>query len=304
MTTSTATLTLTTAFGGHTVYDAIKDGRITVDGVKFNFQEVTPVTAAFRKMCRTLDYDVSEMAIAAYFVAREHGKPFTALPAIVLAHGQHQNIVYNENAGVRTPKDLEGKRVGARSYTVTPGIWIRGILKLEHGLDLDKITWVANDEEHVAEYMSHDPPNVKRQIGANLNQMLEEGDLAAGLWANADAPQIKPFYDDPDGAAKEFYKRYGVFPIDHLVVVKDSVLKEHPDLARALYDALKASKEEAQRRDPHAHIGGVGIMEGDPLPYGLEANRKALQMHLDMCLDQHVLRRPTTLEELFPLAFD
>lgn len=304
MTTSTTTLTLTTAIGGHVVYDAIKDGTITVDGVTLDFQEVRPLTAAFRKMCRTLDYDIAEMAIAAYFVAREYGKPFTALPAVVLAHGQHQNIVYNAATGVTTPKDLEGKKVGTRGYTVTPGIWIRGMLKLEHGVDLDAITWVANDEEHVAEYMSHDPPNVVRRIGADLNRMLADGELAAGLWAGGDGDRIRPFYPDPDAATRAFYERFGVFPIDHVVVVKDAVLREHPWLAQALYEALKAAKAEALRRDPHAHIGGAGIIAGDPLPYGLEANRKALQMLLDMCLDQHVLHKPTTLEDLFPFAFD
>lgn len=304
MTASTTTLTLTTAIGGHLVYDALRDGSITVDGVTLDFQEVTPLTAAFRKMCRTLDYDIAELAIASYFVAREYGKPFTALPAVVLAHGQHQNVVYNTTTGVNTPKDLEGRRVGMRGYTVTPGIWIRGMLKLEHGVDLDKITWVANDEEHVAEYTSHDPPNVTRQLGANLNQMLADGELVAGLWARAEGDHIKPFYPDPDAATREFYQRYGVFPLDHVVVVKDSVLAEHPWLAQALYEALTAAKTEALRKHPHAHIGGAGVVDGDPLPYGLEANRPALQMLLDMCLNQHVLHKHTTLEELFPIGSD
>ncbi|MGH2583926.1 MAG: ABC transporter substrate-binding protein [Dehalococcoidia bacterium] len=303
MTTSRTTLKLSAAIGDHPINKPLIDGTITVDGVTLDFQEVTPLTAAFRRMCRTLDYDVAEMAIAAYFVAREYGKPFTALPAVVLAHGQHQNVVYNSNI-VKTPKDLEGKKAGTRGYTVTPGIWIRGMLKLEHGVDLDRIEWVASDEEHVAEYTSHDPPNVTRQLGANLSQMLAEGELAAGLWSQASGDHIKPFYADPDAATREFYSRYGVFPIDHVVVVKDAVLKENPWLARALYEALTAAKAEALRKDPHAHIGGAGIIEGDPLPYGLEANRQALQMLLDMCLDQHVLHKHTTLEDLFPLGVD
>jgi 4,5-dihydroxyphthalate decarboxylase len=304
LTTTTAQQTLTTAIGGHAVYDALKDGSVKVDGVRLDFQEVTPLTAAFRRMCRTLDYDISELAIVAYFVAREYGMPFTALPAIVLAHGQHQNVVFIENAGLRTPKDLEGRRVGARGFTVTPGVWIRGIMKLEYGLDLNEVTWVVNDEEHVAQYSSHDPPNVVREIGADLNGMLERGELVAGLWANSTSHQIKPFYPDPEAAATRFYKDYGVFPVDHLVVVKDSVLKEDPRVARSLYEALKASRDEAMRKDPHAHVGSAGIVDGDPLPYGLESNRKALQMLLDMCLDQKVLHKPTTLEELFPLSLE
>jgi 4,5-dihydroxyphthalate decarboxylase len=178
------------------------------------------------------------------------------------------------------------------------------MLKLEHGVDLDKIAWVASDEEHVAEYSSNDPPNVTRQLGANLNQMLAGGELAAGLWAQAAGEAIKPFYPDPDAATAAFYQRFGVFPIDHVIVIKDSVLAEYPWLAQALYEALKAAKDDALRKEPHAHVGGAGIMEGDPLPYGLEANRPALQMLLDMCIDQQVLHKPTTLEELFPIGKD
>jgi 4,5-dihydroxyphthalate decarboxylase len=303
MTASTRTLTLNTAVGGQIVFDALKDGTVAVEGATLDFQEVKPITAVFRRMCRTLDWDVAEMAVAAYFVAREHGKPFTALPAIVLGHGQHQNAVYNVESGVRTPKDLEGRKVGVRSYTLTPGIWVRGILKLEHGVDLDTIDWVVGDEEHVAEYASHDPPNVTRQVGADLNRMLAEGELAGGLFAGQ-GEKVRPFYPDPEAAAREFYKRYGVFPIDHLIVVKDALLREHPWLARALYDALKAAKAEGLRRDPHVHVGGAGIMDGDPLPYGLEANRKALQMLLDFSIEQRVLQKPMTLEQLFPYGFD
>jgi 4,5-dihydroxyphthalate decarboxylase len=306
VTTSTGTLTLTTAIGGHTVYDALKDGSVKPDGIEFNFLDVTPTTAAFRKMCRTLDYDFCEMAIVAYFVAREYGKPFTALPAIVLGHGQHQNAIYNTNTGVKSPKDWEGKTVASRAWTVTPSVWIRGFLKMEHGLDWRKVNWVLNDEEHVAEYHADTPSNVSRQVGANLNEMLDKGEVAGFLSARPrDAgDHIKSFYPDPDAAAKAFYQQYGVFPLDHMVVVKDSVLKEHPWVAPALYEALKKSKAEALRKDPHAHIGGAGIVEGDPLPYGLEANRKGLQMLLDFCFDQEVLRKPTTLEELFPLGYD
>lgn len=150
MTTRTA-LTLTTAIGGHSVYNALKDGTVKVDGIGFDFQEVTPLTAAFRKMCRTLDYDLCEMSLASYFNAREHGKPFTAIPAIPWQHAQHQNVVYNANNGINSAKDFEGKKVGVRAWTVTPGIWVRGILATDYGLDHTKVNWVLSDEEHVEE---------------------------------------------------------------------------------------------------------------------------------------------------------
>ncbi len=301
MTAPTATLTLKTYFGGQSVYDSIRDGSIKVDGLNFDFQKGPPGAGAFRVMCRTMDYDISELAIVAYWVAREYGRPFTAIPAIVLGHEQHGNIIYNESTGVRTPKDLEGKKVGTRGFTVTPGIWQRGFFKLDHDVDLNKITWVCTDEEHVQEY--DDPPNVTRVMGGDLIKMLEEGEVVAALSGyNGDNPHIKRFYPDAEAATRAFYQKHGIFPIDHLVVIKDEIIKENPWLPKALFEALEASKNEALKKDPHAHIGGAGIMEGDPLPYGLEANRKALQLLLDLCLEQGVLHKPTTLEELFPFG--
>jgi 4,5-dihydroxyphthalate decarboxylase len=299
--TATSTLTLPTYFGGQAVYDSIRDGSIKVDGLQFDFKQPPPGVQAFRHMCRTMEYDISEMAVVAYFVAKEYGRAFTAIPAIVLGHEQHGNIIYNENV-VKTPKDLEGKKVATRGYTVTPGVWQRGFFSLDYGVDLSKITWVCNDQEHVIEY--EDPPNVTRVMGADLTKMLENGEVAAALQGyNGDNPAIKRFFPDSEAATREFYKKHGVFPIDHLVVIKDSVIEQNPWLPRALFDALEASKNETLRKDPHAHIGGAGIMEGDPLPYGLEANRKTLQLLLDLCLEQGVLHKPTTLEELFPLGF-
>jgi 4,5-dihydroxyphthalate decarboxylase len=305
MTTATGTLTLTTAIGGHSVYAALKDGTVKVDGVSFDFQEVTPLTAAFRKMCRTLDYDVCEMSLASYFNAREFNKPFTAIPAIPWQHAQHQNAVYNEASGIRNPKDLEGKKVGVRAWTVTPGIWVRGILGLDYGVDHTKVDWVLSDEEHVAECNDLIPANVTRQKGSNIQEMLVSGDLDAGLWAKGNNPEhIKGLIDSPDAACTAFWQRYGVFPLDHLIVIKNSVIDANPGLPAALYEAFKQSKAIALEKDPHGHIGGQGLKDGDPLPYGLTENEKSLNMFLDFCADQKVTQRRMTIEELFPLGLD
>ena len=214
-------------------------------------------------------------------------------------------MVYNETTGVKTPKDLEGKRVGARSHTVTPIVWARGIPPdgPRRRPQAKSPGWPTTRSTAPSTCRTTRRTSC-REIGADLNKKLEAGDIVANMGAyNGEDPHIKPFYPDPEPAPEEFYQKYGVFPIDHLVVLKDSVIKEHPWLPKALYEALDESKDEALKKDPHAHIGGNGIMEGDPLPYGLEANRKALQMLLDLCYDQDVLRKPMTLEELFPLGF-
>ena len=172
MTTATRTTTLKTAIGtyGHT--KGLKDGSVAAPGLQFDHVEVTPIINAFRRMCRTLEFDVSEMAITTYLTAKAYNKPFTALPVFVVRQFHHAPLVYNVKSGVQSPKDLEGKRVGVRAYTVTSGVWARGILATEYGVDLSKITWVIADEEHVEEYHKDTPSNVERKLGANLGEMV------------------------------------------------------------------------------------------------------------------------------------
>jgi len=298
-------MTLATAIGDHKVYDALKAGEVSIPGVQFDFQKVTPLTAAFRHMSRTLNYDVAEMALVTYFVAREFGKPFTALPAFPWQNMQHNAMFYNSNV-ISGPEQLNGQKATTRAYTVTPGVWMRGILKTDFGTDLDSITYIVGDEEHVAEYHDHYPPNVDRRIGANLLELLESGEAAAGIAGTpaSQAPHIKPMYPDPQAACKDFYRRTGLFPLNHLVVVKDSLLQEHPWFAEALYAALKESKAKTFAAEPDAKIGGAGVVDGEPLPYGITNNRKTLDALIDMCVDQKVLRRRPSIEELFPLGLD
>src|ERR671931_2598234 len=157
---------------------ALKDGRVVPDGLELEFEEVTPITKAFRIMCRDLAYDVTEMAATTYFVAREHGKPFTALP-VFLTRGFHHTAVLAREPG--DPRSLEGRRVGVnRGYTVTTGVWARGILATRHGVDLDSITWVRSDVEHVAEY--EPPANVENlEPGRDLGEAVLAGELAAAV---------------------------------------------------------------------------------------------------------------------------
>jgi 4,5-dihydroxyphthalate decarboxylase len=305
MTTSTKTMTLTTALGEHKVYDALKSGEVKIPGVEFDFQDVKPTTAIFRKMSRTLDYDVCEMALVTYFVAREFGKPFTALPAFPWQNMQHNAMYYNSNK-ISGPQDLNGKTATTRSYTVTPGVWMRGILKEDFGIDSDSMKFIIGDEEHVAEYHDHYPSNVERRIGAKLVEILESGEADAGIAGTpaSEAEHIKPMYPDPREACKDFYRRTGIFPLNHLVVIKDSLLREQPWFAEALYEALKQSKAATFKAEPDAKIGGAGIVDGEPLPYGITGNRHKIDALLDMCVEQKVMRRRMTIEELFPLGLD
>src|SRR5207247_193192 len=134
----------------------------------------------------TLDFDVCEMAITTYLTAKAHDKPFTALPVFVLRQFSHSAIVYNVKSGVVSPRDLEGKKVGVRAYTVTTGVWARGILATEYGVDLDEVTWVVVDEEHVREYEKRS--NVMERAGANRAVLLVKGELAAAIGGDDPLP--------------------------------------------------------------------------------------------------------------------
>src|SRR5687767_3138862 len=163
------TPTLKTAIATYPHTKALKDGSVKPQSFNFDFVEVSPIIAAFRRMIRTLEFDISEMAISTYLCARAFNKPITAIPVFPLRAFHHGGIVINTKSGVQNPKDLEGKRVGVRAYTVTGGLWVRGILQSEYGVDPSKITWVVADEEHVQEYPL--PSNVETKPGADLAAM-------------------------------------------------------------------------------------------------------------------------------------
>src|ERR1041384_5137941 len=215
---------LKTAIANYPHTKGLKDGTVSVPGVQFEHVEVAPIIGAFRRMCRTLEFDVCEMAITTYLTAKAHDKPFTALPVFVLRQFSHSVIVYNLKSGVQSPRDLEDKKVGVRAYTVTTRVWARGILATEYGVDLDKITWVVVHEEHVQEYRK--PANVPERPRANLAEMLVAGELAAALGGGQVGPPggnplIPPA---PEGRAA-WYRKTGIYPINHTVVVKDTLLR-------------------------------------------------------------------------------
>jgi ABC-type nitrate/sulfonate/bicarbonate transport system substrate-binding protein len=276
---------------------ALKDGRVAPDGFELAFEEVTPITKAFRIMCRELAYDVTEMASTTYFVAREHGKPFTALP-VFLTRGFHHRAVLARDPG--DPKSLEGKRVGVnRGYTVTTGVWARGILATRHGVDIESIMWARSDVEHVAEY---EPPAnvVDLEAGRDVGEAVLAGELAAAV-GDVKADGLVPLLADAQEAAEREARERRTWPVNHLVVVKDELLAKHPDLATALFDAFERAKDvyvEGGELEP-LHARAAELVGGDPLPYGVEPNRAVIEELLDHAVAQRILRRRPAVEELF-----
>jgi 4,5-dihydroxyphthalate decarboxylase len=297
-------MALKTAIGSYGHTKALKDGSIAPAGSELEFEDVSPIIGAFRRMCRGQEFDISEMAITTYLCAKANNLPFTALPVFLVRAFHNGAVQINPSAGVNTPKDLEGKKVGVRAWTVTTGVWAKDILQNEHGVDLDKIDWVVADEEHVLEYKI--PSNVTMQSGANLGEMLAAGELAAAIGIQkVDSDNVKPLVDNAGAAAAEWYKKTGVFPINHTLVVKDELLAADPSLGKNLYDAFKAARDqyvsglESSSDEADAAMKRTAEMVGDPLPYGIEANRKAMEAIISAAQSQHILTGPTKVEDVF-----
>src|SRR5688500_12412053 len=233
---------LKTALATYPQTAPLKDGTVTPRTFSFEFEEVPQIIQAFRRLVRGLEFDISEMAITTYLCAREHGKAFTAIPVFPMRAFHHGAILYNTRSGIRSPKDLEGKRVGVnRGYTVTTGLWARSILQHEHGVDLDQVTWVLSGDEHVAEYVP--PPNVVPiEKGQSIEEQLQSGELAAAIGVPVDAADVEPLSPDPEAAGVRALRERGLYPINHTIVVRDELLAAHPDLARDLFDACVAAK--------------------------------------------------------------
>ena len=218
--------------------EALKDGSVKPGTFAFEFVEVEPLIAAFRRMVRGLEFDICEMAITTYICARAHGKRMTAVPVFPVRAFHHGAILVNTKAGIGTPKDLEGKKVGVnRGYTVTTGVWARGILQQEYGVDLSKVTWVLSGDEHVAEYRP--PANVVPiEKGKQMADMLASGELAAAIGIESTSPDVKPLIPNALEAGLAALRREGHYPINHTVVVRDELLAAHPGLAADVFGAF------------------------------------------------------------------
>ena len=290
---------------------ALKDGRVQPAGFGLEFEEVPVLIEAFRRMVRGNEFDVCEMALTTYACARQFGKGFTALPIFLVRAFHHGAIVFNTELGIQTPKDLEGRKVGVnRGWTVTTGLWARSILQHQYGVDLTKITWVLSGDEHVAEYR---PPSYVQPIekGRTMAELVATGELAAAIGVEIAAPHVKPLIPLAAQAGLDALRTRGHYPINHLVVVRDELLKAHPSLAPALFAAFAESKRlyverlragtiERPTAVDELHRQVMQITGADPLPYGLAPNRTMLEEALSSAVEQGILNRRPALDELFP----
>src|SRR3954447_8778099 len=210
---------LRTLLGDHPGTAALKNGSIKSDLVTLDFADYSPTHTGFKPMVREQAFDVSEMAIVTYLMARSFGKPMVLLPCVVMARSQHAFALYNARRGTLTPERLNNKRVGIRSFTTTTGAWLRGILANDHGVDLNSIDWVTFEDAHVAEFRD---TTRRAPHGKQIVQMLIDGELDAVLGEKSDHPDLKPLFADPAAEEKAWFARHGAVPINHMVVVSQT----------------------------------------------------------------------------------
>lgn len=286
---------------------ALIDGDISSPDVPLVFVDEPVLVKGFRKMVRNLEFDVAEMALTTYITAKEHGVAFTALPVFLVRdfhHGATQVLRANQQ---RSASELAGARIGVnRGYTVTTGVWGRAALA-QAGLDLDTVTWVCSGDEHVASYVA--PDNVTRAPeGRTLEELLLEGELDAVVGANIAHPDVVPLFTDPDELAAQVLLDSGVFPINHLLVIRDDLLAQRPGLAHSVFtlfteakhryiDRLRAQPDDSRQDRILSRV--TEITGTDPLPYGIEPNRATLNALLDTAVRQHIIRDRPALDDLF-----
>jgi 4,5-dihydroxyphthalate decarboxylase len=298
---------LTIALGNYGLTKPMKKAGADLGRLNLRFVEVEQIVPVMRRMCRWLEFDICEMAFTTYVCARAAGLPFTAIPLFVTRNFHLWAIFYNKKSGIRSPKDLEGRKVGVnRGYTVTTGLWARGILRSEYSVDLNKITWIPTDDEHVLDFKA--PPNVDySHRGKPMKELLLSGVVDAALGeVGVEAPEIKPLIPDARNAAFDYFRKTGIYPINHGVVVKNTVLKDMPDIAGELTRAFEAAKAEYLKNlkgyeisawDQAATVNAAVV--GDPFPFGIEKNRKALEAITQFAFDQKMVPRKYSVEELF-----
>jgi 4,5-dihydroxyphthalate decarboxylase len=281
--------TLRTNLATYPVTKAMKDGSVRSDLVHLDFCGPTPAHNGFKAMVRENAFDAGELAIVTFLQAKAYGKPYVLLPTPISGRFQHHCAGFNIDFGHLDPKDIEGKRVGVRTYTQTTALWIRGILRHEYGVDLDKVTWMTLGDGHLSEFT--DPSNCERlPKGSSIPQMMLDGELAAALLGEdmPKDPRVLTLVPDAHAAARDWFAREGVVPINHMFVVHEDLSKKRPDIVRELYRMIVESRAATE--------GGVPAIFP---PIGLEANRKGIELAIDWALDQKIIPRRLSYDELF-----
>lgn len=281
-------LTLQTLLAANPSTNALRSGELRSRLVKFVFADVKTVNKAFKALVREQKFDLAEVAIVTFLQAKAYGKPYVLMPAVVVARGQHHTIFFNPERGHLNPGDLNGRRVGVRAYTQTTGAWVRGFLQEDYGVDFRSIQWITFEDPHVAEY--NDPPWVRRAPeGKQLLQMLLDGEIDAAIFGseNPEGTPLKPLIPDAAEVAARWAETHGGVPINHMMVVKESITRARPDAVLEAYRMLKES------------VAAGPSKQAGALRFGVEAARKSLETIIRYSECQGLIPRRFSVDELF-----
>ena len=283
-------LKLHTLLGNYPNVIALKDGRVKSDLIEFDFPDFPVPNRGFKPMVREHKFDCGELAIVTFLQAKSYGLPYVLIPATVLGRGQLHTVAYNSERGPMKPSDLNGKKFGVRSYTQTTGIWVRGILAEDYGVDWSKVQIITMEDPHVAQYK--DPSFVIRAPESKqLPQMLIDGEVDAALLGDKfPDPRFKTLVPDAEAANRKWAETHGGVPVNHMLVVRDSIAKSRPEVVEEIFRVFR----DARQADTASPKGAL-----DPYRFGVEANRQALERVIDYSFKQQMISRKFTVDELF-----
>jgi 4,5-dihydroxyphthalate decarboxylase len=302
--------TLSIVLGPHGQVQDLRSGAVRVDGFDLSFTEVKRMPDVYRAMARTQPYEVCEMAPTAYLMARAAGAPLTALPLPMTRRFRHAGVECLRDGAVHHPKDLKGRAVGLRTYSVTAAVWTRGIYADEYGLDPGDVTWLTQEEENLPDFVL--PPNV-RNVGKDVSfaTMLRAGEVDAvfaGLAGGAEGleDELVDLVDNAATAERAWFEKTGIYPLHGLIVVRNDVLAAYPQLPLALFDAFSEAKANYLASIRSGQADGpedkrylkLEALVGDPLPYGLEENRASLEALVRYAHTQRLIDRAPSLDEI------
>ncbi|XAH24208.1 hypothetical protein AAFF27_03180 [Xylophilus sp. GW821-FHT01B05] len=289
---SATLLKLKLLLGHYPITRALRDGVLAPQTCEFDFADVKVPNRAFKRAVRDLEFDIPELALVTFFQAKAYGKPLSLIPAAVGAgRFQHHCLVYNAERPRVTVAQLAGKRIGIRAHAQTTVTWVRGVLAQEYGVPLGKVHWVTFEDGHLAEFP--DPPGFERAPpGSGMVDMLLSGQLDAAIIGTElpDDPRLKPVLPDPQAAARAWGARHRMVPINHMIAMRTELMQEHPEVVRELYALLQQSKALVAAENPSGP---------DLTPFGIDANRSALELLLHYSHQQGLIPRPYAVDELF-----
>jgi 4,5-dihydroxyphthalate decarboxylase len=298
-----------TAVGRYPHTASLVDTATALDGQTELVVEPLSNAGGYAQILEELRFDVFELPIVSFLVAQQQGIPIVAAPLFVTRRFHHSRLLLNRSTGVRDPSDLAGRNAGIRYHGFTDGTWARGILSHDFGLDPRQVTWVTAARETVAGAPL--PPNVRPSLGASLDNLMLDGELAALILEagrELEGPGIEPMFEDISAAEKAWFRSTGVVPINHLIAIQQRVVNDHPLLLEQLFDVFSTAKNQAianlpQSPEPGSDEAGLVRLQTflgeDPMPYGLDDNRAPLEMILQFAVEQQIITTPTDLATVF-----